>query len=139
MRRQRLKSVVVEGFTSIRSAALSLNDVNVLVGANGAGKSNLIRALGLLGRIVDGELGLYVGLSGGASALLNADLANPRRIRLQVESDAGMYAAELIPAAGDTLIFSNEAISQLGREGLENLGRGGRESMLAEPGRPSAN
>ena len=129
----------MEGFTSIRSAELELNDVNVLVGANGAGKSNFIRALGLLGRIVDGELGLYVGLSGGASALLNADLANPRRIRLQVESDAGIYAAELIPAAGDTLIFSNEAVSQLGWDGLENLGRGGRESVLAEPGRPSAN
>ena len=64
MRHQRLKSVVVEGFTSIRSAAL--NDVNVLVGANGAGKSNFIRALSMLGRIVDGELGLFVGLAGGA-------------------------------------------------------------------------
>jgi predicted ATPase len=40
MRHQRLRSVVVEGFTSIRSAVLELNDVNVLVGANGAGKSN---------------------------------------------------------------------------------------------------
>jgi predicted ATPase len=131
MRHQRLKSVVVEGFTSIRSATVSLNDVNVLVGANGAGKSNFIRALGLLGRIVDGELGLYVGLSGGASALLNADLASPRRIRLQVESDAGIYEAELIPAAGDTLIFSNEAFGQLGWDGLGTLGRGGKESMLA--------
>jgi predicted ATPase len=132
MRHQRLRSVVVEGFTSIGSASLALNDVNVLVGANGAGKSNLIRALGLLGRIVDGELGLYVGLSGGASALLNADLANPRRIHLQVEFDAGIYTAELIPAAGDTLIFSNEAFAQLGWDGLENLGRGGRESVLAD-------
>ena len=79
----------MEGFTSIRSAVLDLNDVNVLVGANGAGKSNLIRALGVLGRIVDGELGLYVGLSGGASALLHADPAQPPQIRLQVESDAG--------------------------------------------------
>lgn len=138
MRHQRLTSVVVEGFTSIRSATLSLNDVNVLVGANGAGKSNLIRALGLLGRIIDGELGLYVGLSGGASTLLNADIANPRRIHLQVEFDAGMYAAELIPAAGDTLIFSNEAFAQLGWDGMENLGRGGRESVLAIPGTPPA-
>jgi len=40
MRHQRLESVVVEGFTSIRSAALTLRDLNVLVGANGAGKSN---------------------------------------------------------------------------------------------------
>jgi predicted ATPase len=123
----------VDGFTSIRSAELALNDINVLVGANGAGKSNLIRALGVLGRIVDGELGLYVGLSGGASALLHADPAQPRRIRLEVESDAGGYSAELIPAAGDTLIFSNEAFSKLGWDSLQALGRGHRESELAGP------
>jgi predicted ATPase len=131
MRHQRLRSVVVEGFTSIRFAELALNDVNVLVGANGAGKSNLIRALGLLGRIVDGELGLYVGLSGGASALLNADLANPRQIRLEVESDAGGYLAELISAAGDTLIFSRESFLPQGWDSAESLGRGHRESTLA--------
>jgi predicted ATPase len=130
MRHQRLRSVVVEGFTSIRSAELALNDVNVLVGPNGAGKSNFIRALGMLGRIVDGELGLYVGLSGGASALLNADPAEPRRIRLQVESDGGKYSAELIPAAGDTLIFSDEEFSPQGWDKVVFQGRGNRESLL---------
>jgi predicted ATPase len=131
MRHQRLRSVVVDGFTSIRSAELALNDVNVLVGANGAGKSNLIRALGVLGRIVDGELGLYVGLSGGASALLNANPAEPRRVRLKVESDAGGYSAELTPAAGDTLIFSKESFLPQGWDTAESLGRGHRESTLA--------
>ena len=120
----------MEGLTSIRSAALELNDVNVLVGANGAGKSNLIRALGVLGRIVDGELGLYVGLSGGASALLNTDPTEPRRIRLQVGSDAGGYSAELIPAAGDTLIFSDEAVLVRNTGVLTSLGRGHRETAL---------
>src|SRR5580698_6065033 len=62
MRHQRLTSVVVEGFTSIRSAALPLHDLNVLVGANGSGKSNFIWALSVLGRIVDSEMGLLVGL-----------------------------------------------------------------------------
>jgi predicted ATPase len=100
MRHQRLRSVVVEGFTSIQSAALNLRDLNVLVGANGAGKSNFIRALGLLGRIVDSELGLYVGLSGGANALLSADQTVPRRIHLEVESDVGGYSAELAPRQG---------------------------------------
>jgi predicted ATPase len=37
MRHQPLKSVVVEGFTSISSATLAMHDLNVLVGANGAG------------------------------------------------------------------------------------------------------
>lgn len=139
MRHQRIKSIVVMGFTSIRSATLSLNDVNVLVGANGAGKSNLIRALGLLGRIVDGELGLYVGLAGGASALLNVDLDSPRRIRLRVESDTGIYAVDLIPAAGDTLIFANEDFGQRGLSGSGTLGRGARESMLASLETPLPN
>jgi predicted ATPase len=110
MRHQRLTSVVVEGFTSIRSAALPLHDLNVLVGANGSGKSNFIRALSVLGRIVDSELGLLVGLSGGANALLGAGQAASSLIRLGVEAHAGSYTAELVPAAGDTLIFSEELI-----------------------------
>ncbi|MGH3274343.1 MAG: AAA family ATPase [Streptosporangiaceae bacterium] len=130
MRRQRLNSVVVEGFTSIRSAALPLRDLNVLVGANGSGKSNFIRALGVLGRIVDSELGLLVGLSGGASALLSADQAAPSLIRLGVGSSAGRYTAELVPAAGDTLIFSDEIIRPSGTPVVTSLGRGHRETAL---------
>jgi predicted ATPase len=130
MRHQRLKSVVVEGFTSIRSVTLTLHDLNVLVGANGAGKSNFIRALGMLGRIVDSELGLFVGLSGGANALLSADRGVPRLIRLGVESDAGEYTAELIPAAGDALVFSDETIWPRDTGVVTSLGRGHRETAL---------
>lgn len=130
MRHQRLESVVVEGFTSIRSAALTLQDLNVLVGANGAGKSNFIRALSLLGRIVDGELGLFAGLSGGANALLSIDPTAPRRIRLEVESAVGRYMAELVPAAGDALIFADEAVLVRATGVLTSLGRGHRETAL---------
>lgn len=132
MRHQRLKSVVVEGFTSIRSAALALDDVNVLVGANGAGKSNFIRALSVLGRIVDGELGLFVGLSGGANALLNVSQPT-RRIHLEVESDVGGYSADLVPAAGDALIFFGETIWRDDTDAVVVLGRGHRETMLTVP------
>jgi predicted ATPase len=130
MRHQRLKSVVVEGFTSIRAVTLALHDLNVLVGANGAGKSNFIRALSMLGRIVDGELGLFVGLSGGASALLSADKAAPRLIRLGVDSDAGEYSAELIAAAGDSLIFNDEIVLPRDTRVMTSLGRGHRETAL---------
>ena len=135
MRHQRLESFLVEGFTSIRSAALTLSEINVLVGANGAGKSNFIRALGMLGRIVDSELGLFVGLSGGANALLSADPAVPRLIRLVVESSAGAYSAELTPAAGDAFIFSREFIWRGGTGNVTSLGSGHRETALtrAEP------
>jgi predicted ATPase len=132
MAHQRLRSVVVEGFTSIRSATLELRDINVLVGANGAGKSNFIRALGMLGRIVDSELELFVGLSGGANALLSADPATPKLIRLEVRSDAGQYKAELAPAAGDGLIFGRENFERPGG-GVATARHGRRETVLTEP------
>jgi predicted ATPase len=130
MRHQRLTSVDVAGFTSIRSVTLALRGLNVLVGANGAGKSNFIRALSMLGRIVDSELGLFVGLAGGASALLSVDRAVPRLIRLGVKSEAGEYAAELIGAAGDTLIFNDETIGVRDTGVVTSLGRGHRETAL---------
>ncbi|MCK2237233.1 MULTISPECIES: AAA family ATPase [unclassified Crossiella] len=43
-----LRKIEIEGFTSIKSASVELGRLNVLVGANGAGKSNFIRALELL-------------------------------------------------------------------------------------------
>ena len=84
----------MEGYTSIRSATLALHDLNVLVGANGAGKSNFIRALGMLGRIVDSDLSLFVGLADGASALMS--VADSVRLRwLQEGSDTVLPADAL--------------------------------------------
>lgn len=140
MEQRSLESIVVEGFTSIRSATVQVRDLNVLVGANGAGKSNFVRALGMLGRIVDGELGLFTGLSGGANALLNGDAGTSGLIQLEVQSEAGRYVARLVPAAGDTLIFEHEVIEPRD-EPRENAawglgmglgGSGHRESQLVD-------
>ncbi len=133
MKRENLDSIEVAGFTSIRSATVRLRDLNVLVGANGAGKSTFISALGMLGRIVDGELGLYVGLSGGASALLDRGSQMSARIRLEVEFEAGGYSADLIPAAGDELIFGDETVWPRPASSVFSLGRGHRETRLTAP------
>lgn len=134
MEQRSLESIVVEGFTSIRSATVQLRDLNVLVGANGAGKSNFIRALGMLGRMVDGELGLFVGFSGGAGALLNSDAGSSGRIRLEVRSAVGSYSAVLAPAAQDSLIFESEKVSpQASPLAHSYESRGHRESLLANP------
>lgn len=131
MGQQRLKSILVEGFTSIRSARVGLGDLNVLVGANGAGKSNFIRALGMLGRILDGELGLFTGLSGGAGALLSGGPRPASHIRLEAESDAGSYTGVLVPAAGDMLVFQRETIRSRDDQAVRSLGSGQRESALS--------
>jgi predicted ATPase len=131
MTERQLHAIEVEGFTSIRSATVTLGRLNVLVGANGAGKSNFIRALELLGRIVDDELNLFVGYNGGASALLKGP---HERIRLGVDAPPNGYEAHLAPAADDELIFADETISFRG-SGYDqpwtlSLGRGHRETRL---------
>jgi predicted ATPase len=63
---------------------VELRDLNVLVGANGAGKSNLIRVLEMADRIVGGELGLFTGIAGGASTLRTVDF--PASVRLVLGS-----------------------------------------------------
>lgn len=127
----RLTSIGIEGFTSIRSARVNLGAMNVLVGANGAGKSNLIQALGLLSSIVDGNLGFYVGLHGGASEMGHRG-SSLSRIELDLAIHPAGYRVRLTPAANDELIFDLEEISRVSAEAPYRrvLGRGGRESKL---------
>ncbi|MGH3978993.1 MAG: AAA family ATPase [Pseudonocardiaceae bacterium] len=60
----RIDRIAVEGYLSIRAATIELGPLNVLVGANGSGKSNFVSALELLSRIVDQRMAGYIGLRG---------------------------------------------------------------------------
>lgn len=136
-----LGRVEIEGFTSIVDATVDLGRLNVLVGANGAGKSNLIRALELLGRIVDEDLRVHVARNGGASLLLNAATpARDMRLTLQGTQDGEEigYRAVLEPTRDDGLFFLNEEIWFERPPRVPNessgtrlsLGRGHRETAL---------
>jgi predicted ATPase len=51
-----LDFVHIEGFKSIVDQRVDLAQINVLIGANGSGKSNLIEAIGLLGAAASGSV-----------------------------------------------------------------------------------
>ena len=53
IREKQISRIVIEGYKSIEKCDLELNTLNVLIGANGAGKSNLISFFKLIGKIVD--------------------------------------------------------------------------------------
>jgi len=128
----KLDSIRIEGFLSIRSATVELRDLNVLVGANGAGKSNFIAALEMLGRLTEEELGLYVGLRGGASSVLYAG-GKGQVLNLGLEFGRNHYEVVLLPTARDELIFSRERVVRMGSQAEDSrLGRGHRETRLHE-------
>lgn len=49
-----LTRITVQGFKSLRDVQIELGQINVFVGANGSGKTNLLEAIGLLGSAVSG-------------------------------------------------------------------------------------
>jgi predicted ATPase len=73
-----VKKINIEGFKSIRKAALDLGMVNVLIGANGAGKSNFLTVFQMISAMTAGELETFVGRHGRASSLLHY---GPKRTR----------------------------------------------------------
>ena len=66
-----LKRVVLKGFKSIREMELELRSLNVMIGANGAGKSNLVSFFKMLNEMMGERLQQYIGVSGRAQSLLH--------------------------------------------------------------------
>ena len=83
-----LRSMFAENYRSLRSIRLDLGRVNLFVGENGAGKSNLYRALQLVQAAARGTLsGEIAGEGGMASALWSGRRRpnEPVRVRLEAE------------------------------------------------------
>jgi len=138
---RRVRRITVSGYKSIDQVELALSPVTVLVGPNGAGKTNFIEAVELLGRIADGELGMEVGLRGGAVAMLHDVAKGSAGIGLRVEADdrdlVNAYEATLVPSHRGELVFAREVVEFHDKARDEQplkqeIGRGHSESKLAE-------
>lgn len=61
---------VAKGFRSLKNVTWEPGDLNVLIGANAAGKSNLLRAIELMAVSAKGQLGKHVQKAGGIEPLI---------------------------------------------------------------------
>lgn len=87
----KLTQVVIRGYKSISydsPVTLKLGNVNILLGANGAGKSNIISFFRMLSYMMSKSFGRYVEMVGTANSLLH-------------------YGAKRTPAISGELIFSD--------------------------------
>lgn len=65
-----IEQVLIRNYKSIKDLSLPLNRLNVLIGSNGAGKSNLISFFELVKAIYEQRLGSYTLSKGGIDNLL---------------------------------------------------------------------
>ena len=106
----KLGSLSVTGYKSIRSLKdFKLNYLNVLIGANGAGKSNFIGLFRLLNEMYEQRLQLYVQKQGGPDALLHFGRKVTERLHAEFYFKNNGYKFDLVPSADNRLIFENEA------------------------------
>lgn len=104
-----VRSLTVTGYKSIRELReFPLNDLNVLIGANGAGKSNFIGVFRLLGEIVEERLQIFVQTQGGPDALLHGGRAQTERLHAEFYFARNGYQFDLIPTADNRLVFEKE-------------------------------
>lgn len=97
-----LERFTARDFKSLIEVTVDLGVVNVFIGANGSGKSNLLEALGILGAAASGRVNdeslKYRGVRPGVPALYKASFRNrqgAQHIRFEGEGDGAAYSVSL--------------------------------------------
>lgn len=135
---EKLKSIRITGFRSFRDVVVELGDINVLIGANGSGKSNFIGFFRMLNSILSERLQLYVGRGGGGSSILHYGPKHTQLVQahFEIASDWGSteYNFALTFASPDNFVFADEHVlshsSADSTSDALNLGTGHLETKL---------
>jgi predicted ATPase len=104
-----LKHIKVTGFKSIAKLDLPMRNINILIGANGAGKTNFISLFSFLSNLSHGKLRKYVELEGYANTFFCFGAKKTPRITINLEVGKNGYNVSFLHGANDdSLIFEEE-------------------------------
>lgn len=103
-----LTRIEVEGFKSIRKLSLSMEMLNVLIGSNGAGKTNFISLFSFLQAVAAGNLQLYVARHGGPDVFLRFGRKVTERITVRFFFGNNGYGFTLAPTNDNRMMFERE-------------------------------
>ena len=65
-----MDKIEIKGYKSIKNLSLELRQINILIGANGSGKSNLLSFFDMLQNLYRQNLQQYVAIQGGVDRFL---------------------------------------------------------------------
>ena len=104
-----LDYITIEGFKSIASIEqLALRPINILIGANGSGKSNFLEAFSLLKSVREGKLEDYVIGANGAREILHFGPRTTPQIRFEIGFGGDQFAFTLKPGPDDKLLYDSK-------------------------------
>ncbi len=112
-----IHSISLKNFKSIREANdIKFGAINLLIGANGSGKSNLISFFRLLNRIMNHDLQIYISTTGRANRFLHFGQKKSTFLEgeiilnneAEVEYNMDKYKFKLLPTEDGRFVFDEE-------------------------------
>ncbi|MDR1925321.1 MAG: AAA family ATPase [Planctomycetaceae bacterium] len=128
----KLDKLTINGFKSIKKLTdFELRDINILIGSNGAGKSNFVEFFRMLKEMMRGNLKDFTIRNGGADDFLFNGPSVTSQIHSELFFGDNGYRFILEPTAKETFIFkTEERYYRLGQWWV--MGNGHTESRLPE-------
>ncbi|HEC19948.1 MAG TPA: DUF2813 domain-containing protein, partial [Gammaproteobacteria bacterium] len=112
-----IKSIRIRGFKSIRELeSFEFKPLNIIIGANGAGKSNLIQVFRLLMAMAHRNLQAFILENGGADSFLHNGPKHTDAIEMEFEFSSlsdfsagpNFYRFKLKPTVEETFLVEEE-------------------------------
>ena len=115
-----MNSISISGYKSFKTVELKLNPINILIGANGSGKSNFLSFFEMLHCIYEKRLTEYVALNGGTERFFHKGHKVTDVIKATVAFQENSYELELKEGDG-RLVFAYESLGQSSDGTMLNL------------------
>lgn len=101
-----MDKITIKGYKSFKDISFDLKRINVLIGSNGAGKSNFLSMFEMLGRIFNQSLTNYVATKGGVDKFLFHGRKETESIEIETVQGANSYTVILQEADGKFVVAS---------------------------------
>jgi predicted ATPase len=106
--------ISLAGFKSVKNLDhFEIRPINILIGANGVGKSNFVSIFSFLHEIREGRLQEYVRRAGGAEQILyfGSKTTDEITFKISFRKEVNSYNLTLTPTSDDTLVPTREVAS----------------------------
>lgn len=109
-----INKIRIQGWKSIKDTEIELDNINILIGANGAGKSSFLSIFELLRVITnddqktnDNNLKYYIEKNGGANAIVHYGTKTTSDVFINIQSGNKNYPFGLLSVNDDRLIVKS--------------------------------
>lgn len=126
-----IQKLTIENFKSIRQLQnFELRNINILIGANGCGKSNFLSFFSLLRNLIEKNLGGYVAKHGSTDGILTFGRKNSQYLAANIEFEKNEYGFKLLPTNNNKFYFDDEYTIDKENSRLYHFSNNDFESVL---------